>query len=88
MLNLAKENKDNVSLVGGFIPRTFAKTLVKEGEEAGIKAAVDKGYLDSSVNSIEGSELHYNMFESMISGRSMYDENLKPNNNYRKIFKA
>jgi hypothetical protein len=32
LLNLAKENKDNVSLVGGFIPRTFAKTLVKEGE--------------------------------------------------------
>lgn len=88
LLNHAKDNKDSVSLVGGFIPRPFAKTLVKEGEEAGIKAAVEKDYLDSSVSALEGSELHYNMFESMISGRSMYDENLKPGDNYRKIFKA
>jgi len=88
LLNLAKENKANVNLIGGFIPRTYAKTLVKEGEEAGLKAAADKDYVDSSLTALNGSDLHYNMFEAMISGRNMWDEKLKPNDNYRKIFKA
>jgi len=88
VLNLAQENKDRVRLVGGFIPRTYAKTLVREGVEAGIKAAVEKDYLDSSISELEGSDFHYNMFESMISGRDMHDPNLKPNDNFRKIFKA
>jgi hypothetical protein len=31
--------KDKVKLHGGFIPRTYAKRLMKEGEEIALKAA-------------------------------------------------
>lgn len=39
LLEHAKANKDKIKLHAGFIPRTYAKTLVKEGEEGAIKAA-------------------------------------------------
>lgn len=78
LLEHAKENKDMVKLHAGFIPRTYARTLMKEGEEATIKLAIEKNYIPSDLTSFEGSELHYSMFESMISGRDMYDDSLKP----------
>lgn len=84
----AKENKEQVKLHAGFIPRTFAKLIMQQGEEGAIKAALEKDYLHPETNSLEGSEYHYNFFESMISGRNMHDESLKPNDNFRKIFKA
>ena len=40
------------------------------------------------MTSFEGSELHYNMFESMISGRDMYDNSQKPVDKFRQMFKA
>lgn len=61
---------------------------MKEGEEATIKVAAEKNYIPADLSSIEGSELHYSMFESMISGRDMYDESLKPVDQFRKMFKA
>jgi uncharacterized iron-regulated protein len=75
-------------LHAGFIPRTFAKKLVKEGEEVAIKAAVELDYIDATTTSFEGTDLHYNMFEAMISGREMWNEITKPSDSYRKIFKA
>jgi hypothetical protein len=39
-------------LHAGFIPRTFAKKLVKEGEEMAIKAAVELDYIDSATKSL------------------------------------
>jgi hypothetical protein len=84
----AKENKDQVKLVAGFIPRTFARTMMRQGEMGVIKDALVHDYLDPETTSFEGSELHYSIFESMISGRDMFDENIKPNDQYRRIFKA
>ena len=88
LLEHARDNKDQISLFGGFIPRTYARNLMKEGEENAIKAAIEKDFVPSSLSTIEGTDFHYDMFESMISGRDMHDPNLKPNDNYRKIFKA
>ena len=88
LLEHAKEYRECIKLHAGFIPRTYAKVVMREGEEAAIKAAIEKDYIDANVSSFEGSDFHYNMFESMISGRNMHDENLQPNQNYRRIFKA
>lgn len=35
----ARLNKQQIKLHAGFIPRTYAKMLMKEGEESGIKTA-------------------------------------------------
>jgi hypothetical protein len=61
---------------------------MREGEEPALKAAQEKDYVPAGMESLEGSDLHFNMFESMITGRNMHDENLQPNENFRKIFKA
>ena len=88
ILEHAKANKDTVKLYGGFIPRTYARTLMRQGEAECIKECISKDYLASDVSSLEGSDFHYNLFESMISGRNMHDESLKPNEAYKNIFKA
>ena len=75
----AKENKEQIKLVAGFISRTFARTMMRQGEMGVIKDALVHDYLDAETQSFDGSEFHYNMFESMISGRDMFDENIKPN---------
>ena len=61
---------------------------MREGEEGQIKSSIEKDYIQKDTQSFEGTDFHYNMFESMISGRDMHDSNLKPNDNYKKIFKA
>ena len=60
--------------------------LMREGEAASLKEAIAKDYLPSDVTSLTGSDLHYNLFESMISGRNMHDPSLKPNDQYRNLF--
>jgi len=49
ILDYARLNKDQVKLHAGFIPRTYAKTVMKEGEEAAIAAAKAAGYLDPTL---------------------------------------
>lgn len=67
LLEFAKKYSSLVKLHGGFIPRTYAKLLMREGEDEALQAAKEKDYLPQDVSSLEGSDLHYNMFESMIS---------------------
>jgi len=87
-LEHARENSDRIRLVGGFIPRTYARLVMRESEESAIKAALEKEYIPKGLTSFTSSEFHYNMFESMISGRNMFDANLQPKDNFRKLFKA
>ena len=84
----AKQNKDTVKLHAGFIPRQYAKNLMREGEEAVLASLKGKDYIPDDISSLEGTDLHFSMFESMISGRNMHDESLKPNDQFKKIFKA
>lgn len=88
LLEFSKKYKDYIKLHGGFIPRTYAKILMREGEEQAITAAKEKGYIPDDVTSFEGSDIHYNMFESMISQRNMYDKTMEPSDGYKKLFKA
>lgn len=61
---------------------------MRVSEEEAVKAAKEKDYIPQDVTDLTGTALHYNMFESMISQRNMYDKNMEPSDGYLKIFKA
>lgn len=87
VLQFARNNADRVQLHGGFIPRTFAKIVMRESLEKALEAAKSKGYLAEN-ETCEGSDEHYNYFEAMISGRDPHDTSLKPQDTFRKMFPA
>lgn len=85
-----------VHLHAGFLPRKYARMLMKDGEKSALEAA--SKWLPKDVN-LDGSDFHYNVFESLLSGRSIYGKNHSPDENgeatadepsdqFRKIFKA
>ena len=86
-LELARENATKVKLYGGFIPRTYARQIMRESKEAGLAAAKAKGYVKPDED-LEGTADHYNMFESMISGRDMHNKDTPPGDQFRKMFPA
>jgi arsenite methyltransferase len=77
-----------VRLHAGFIPRSYAKKFIKESPEEVLKDL--SKWLKQPVVGLEGSEFHYNVFESLISGRFLYDKesSIKPTDQFRRIFKA
>ncbi len=92
---LEDAKRQGVHLHAGFLPRKYARMLMKEGEEPALEAASE--WLPKDVN-LDSSDFHYNVFESLLSGRSIYqskssgesdDESLsEPSDQFRKIFKA
>lgn len=86
-LELARENASKVKLYGGFIPRTYARQIMRESKEAGLAAAKAKGYVKTDED-LEGTADHYNMFESMISGRDMHNKDTPPGDQFRRMFPA
>lgn len=92
---LEDAKKQGVHLHAGFLPRKYARMLMREGEEPALEAASE--WLPKDVN-LNGSDFHYNVFESLLSGRSIYntdssDENDdesadEPSDQFRKIFRA
>ena len=59
---------------------------MREGEESAYNSAIDCGYLEEK-DKLEGSEAHYNYFESLISGRDV-NSGTAPGENFRRIFPA
>jgi len=86
LLQYAKENLTSVKINGSFVPRKFAKMLVKDGEETAYKAVVNLGYMKEEER-IVGSDDHYNFFDSLISGRSLTSEQ-EVSDRFKKIFPA
>jgi len=92
---LEDAKRQGVHLHAGFLPRKYARMLMRDGEEPALEAASE--WLPEDVN-LDGSDFHYNVFESLLSGRSIYgnpspDENEddgadEPSDQFRKIFKA
>ena len=87
VLEHAVQSKGRVRLHGGFIPRTYAKQLVKEGLEVALDSAKGKDYV-SAGEKCEGTSQHYNYFDSLISGRDLHDKDQKPGERFRRIFPA
>mmetsp|Transcript_22416 Transcript_22416/g.33889 ORF Transcript_22416/g.33889 Transcript_22416/m.33889 type:complete len:589 (+) Transcript_22416:95-1861(+) len=85
LMEQAKQRQSSIKLHAGFIPRTYAKQMVKESESEVLKSAAP--WLRPNTTQLEGSDFHYNLFESMISGRNIHD-GTPPKNQFQKIFKA
>ncbi|MGK3742467.1 MAG: putative iron-regulated protein [Bacillariaceae sp.] len=65
-----------IHLHAGFLPRKYARMLMKDGEKKALKAA--KKWLPEDVN-LDSSDFHYNVFESLLSGRSIYNKDSSDN---------
>ena len=95
ILDFARDQSEQVKLIASFVPRRLAKDVVKNGEEEAHKHLSE---LDEKLGDYvrkhykEGSEQHYNLFESLISGRGLQKddkgETEKPSDKFRKIFPA
>lgn len=75
-----------VRIHAGFVPRSYARELIKEDPKKILQKASQ--WVKSPFVNLEGSEFHYNVFESLISGRSIYKIDSAPTDQFRKIFKA
>lgn len=86
LLEDAKAN--GVRLHAGFIPRSYAKKFIKESPDDVLQDS--SIWLKDPVAGLEGSDFHYNVFESLISGRYLYDNenDINPTDQFRRIFKA
>lgn len=51
LLLKARENSETIKLQAGFIPRTYAKMVMRNSEEEAIKEAICKGFLDKNLKS-------------------------------------
>lgn len=85
LLEYTKEVRASVKLHAGFLPRTYARQLMKESEAAALTSAAK--WLKPNTTSLEGTDFHYNLFESMLSGRNIHDGN-PPMDRFQQIFKA
>jgi arsenite methyltransferase len=85
LLEYIKEAQGSVKLHAGFLPRTYARQLMNESEAAALTSAAK--WLKPNTTSLEGTAFHYNLFESMLSGRNIHDGN-PPVDKFQKIFKA
>ena len=60
---------------------------MRESLEAGLTAAKEKSYVKAD-EMLQGSNEHYNMFESMITGRDMHNKLTTPGDQFMKMFPA
>jgi SAM-dependent methyltransferase/uncharacterized iron-regulated protein len=87
LLELAREHPGRVNLHAGFIPRHYARIVMREGLQPALTAAKAKGYIADD-ETCHGSDAHYNFFESLLTGRSMHDASRPPVDTYRDMFPA
>jgi hypothetical protein len=69
------------------LPRPFADNVLKQGVLKALQAAKSRHYI-SKHEVCKGSEAHYNVFESMITGRNLHAVNSLPKDEYRKLYLA
>lgn len=73
----------SITVHAGFLPRRYARTLMKEGPQVAFNAA--SIYLPA-IPCVQGTDFHYNIFEGLISGRSI--TSTPPTDQVRRIFPA
>ena len=74
-----------VRLHAGFLPRRFAKMLLQQGPDATVHAA--SAWLPA-LGDLQGTLFHYNVFESLLTGRSIYHSDQEPTDQFKRIFDA
>lgn len=69
------------------MPQSFVAYLRSSGEEQALNLAREHNYIPSDVTRLESSDLHYNMYESSMSLRNMYDKKTTPSDKLQEKFK-
>jgi hypothetical protein len=87
LLQLARDHPGRINLHAGFIPRHYARMVMREGVAPALAAAKAKGYVAEDETCF-GSDAHYNFFESLLTGRRMHDYSSPPADTYRGMFPA
>ena len=86
VLEHARDNKQKVKLHAGFLPWPYARAALQEGGlSKALRTAKTRGYIHPN-EACEGSEAHYNFFESLITGRSQADPEVS--DSFRQLFPA
>jgi len=75
----AKNQQGGIHLHAGFLPRKYARMLMREGEKSALDAAKERKWIPDNTNLDSASDFHYNVFESLLSGRSIYNSNSNSN---------
>lgn len=86
LLKMALDQPGRVRLHGGFIPRPYAKTVMRESTAAALCAAKAKGYVSESED-CAATDAHYSFFESLLTRRSVHGA-VPPSERFRKMFPA
>ena len=87
MLEHIRSHPNKVRLHAGFIPKQYARQLMKEGEEAALIAGKSHSWLPVNLTNLEGSIFHYNYFESLLTGRNLHLPK-GPSDRFQGIFQA
>lgn len=81
-----------VQLHAGFLPRPYAKMLLQKGGMDSVVQELQEKTKWLPTNDIakllQSSNLHYNIFESLITGRTLYDQTTVPSDQFQRIFPA
>jgi uncharacterized iron-regulated protein len=85
LLEEATKEERNVKLHAGFLSRSYARQLMKEGEVVTLEAAAP--WLKENTTKLVGSDFHYNIFESLLTGRNIHD-GTPPTDQFKRIFQA
>ena len=88
LLALGRLHRAVVRLHAGFIPRSYARMVMRESPEAALAAARDKGYV-SDAEFLDATDAHYDFFESLLTGRNCHaTPPMAPTDKFRKMFPA
>ncbi|CAB9504897.1 Arsenite methyltransferase [Seminavis robusta] len=83
--NNNNKQKRRVQLHAGFLSRTYARQLMKEGPDVALQTAAH--WLPTHPK-LAGTEEHYNIFESLLTGRKLMTSITPPDDRFRPIFQA
>ena len=86
LLEYARENTDRVKLHAGFLPRPFARNFLRAqfGFERTLAMAKARRYIPEDER-CDGTDAHYNYFESMLTNRNMHTIPF-PSKQFRNLF--
>ena len=77
----------HAKLIGGFLPRSLARSVVADGLEASLEVAKERGFVRAD-EIASATEEHYAFFEALCSGRAIHDWAPKPTGLARRLFPA
>ena len=87
LLNFVHAHPGRVALHAGFIPRTFARLVMRQSLGAALEAAKAQGYVRADED-CAATEEHYSFFESLLTGRNPHDTSTPPSDRFRSMFPA